>query len=115
MLQFVKSFIIHEAIKNLCVLWYTKRLRKLWLYVVVYHYPDGVLIFLITQFRGKHLQKMLSKMMIFQLPRIESFELTFIIGMFYPFFFPLWNHKTIFFELVENAILGEKDSKLTSI
>ena len=53
--------------------------------------------------------------MIFQLPRIESFELTFIIGMFYPFFFPLWNHKTIFFELVENAILGEKDSKLTSI
>ena len=57
MLQFVKSFIIHEAIKNLCVLWYTKRLRKLWLYVVVYQYPDGVLIFFNNTIQGEAFAK----------------------------------------------------------
>ena len=46
---------------------------------------------------------------------LESFWTHIYYWKVLSIFFPLWNHKTIFLELVENAILGEKDSKLTSI
>ena len=46
---------------------------------------------------------------------LESFWTHIYYWKVLSIFFPLWNHKTILLELVENAILGEKDSKLTSI